>query len=145
MIVNGWAIFPLLAQKPHIDAFWIAVWGAVLIAALIAAWVLFSWLRRRYFIAPPPETGNVWTLDGLRQLRREGMLSDEEYNRLRDQLVEAIRGEPPAKEPAVGTSAEGAGLDEDAPAESGEPPNASEHKNSESDSSPPVDDDKNVK
>jgi len=94
------------AAKTGETAFWIAVVGAVLIVVLIAGWLLLTWYRRR--ILAPPRTaadGSLWTLDELRQLKNDGLIGEEEFNRLRTRLLDSFRavsksGEPAAAPPA---------------------------------------------
>lgn len=80
----------------------ILVWGAVLIVGLLAAGFVFVWLRRRLFSPPGRLEASPWTLDGLRQLRAEGLIGDEEYTRLRQGVIDAFRDRP--TEPAPETA-----------------------------------------
>lgn len=64
-------------------------WLATLAALVIVGWFALAWIRRRMRADDPQDA--PFTLDALRKLHREGRLSDDEFKRARDTIVEAAR------------------------------------------------------
>jgi hypothetical protein len=58
----------------------------ILAALVVLAWVLIAAIRKR-LRNPGPTPSTSYSLDQLRHMRTEGMLSEDEYERARDQLV----------------------------------------------------------
>lgn len=65
---------------------WFAVVCGLLILLCLAAYVLISRLRRRAYEDQQP-TGPAFTAEGLEKMRAGGQLTDEEYRRLRRQVL----------------------------------------------------------
>jgi len=95
MIGTWWSVCQVVAQgqskRPDAsDAAAILTWGSVLILAVLAASVVFALLRRRIYCKDPESKPDTWTLDGLRQLRADGLLTDAEYARLRQGVIDSV-------------------------------------------------------
>ncbi len=75
------------------------VWSGVLIAAVLVAFAGYSYLRRWMRQADDPDAGRGFTLSDLRDLHRQGKMTDEEFQATRAQLVGAAKrmadGMPP--------------------------------------------------
>ncbi|MFO0874776.1 MAG: hypothetical protein U0575_12500 [Phycisphaerales bacterium] len=79
-------------------------WLAMLVALVIVGWIALVWIRRRLRTDEPQDV--AFTLDSLRKLRREGRLSDAEFEKARDAMVAAARRDlarHAAKQPAKPT------------------------------------------
>jgi len=75
----------LHAQSTDIGG--IILWAGLLLAAVILL-IVVLWYVRRWFFAPPEEsTGDIWSLQHLRELRRSGQISEDEYQRLKSQVI----------------------------------------------------------
>ncbi|MCH2136981.1 MAG: SHOCT domain-containing protein [Phycisphaerales bacterium] len=79
----------LAEASVDMTAMWLAI-GGLLAAALVGALLIHA--VRRHFNRQHDASGDVFTLNDLRRLHREGQLSDEEYERLRDQLLGLASG-----------------------------------------------------
>jgi hypothetical protein len=75
---------------------------SVLLGAVIVLGIGVALLRRylRAEDAAPAGAELPWTLEDLEAMRRRGDLSESEYERMRETLVSAYRGEKPAPRPA---------------------------------------------
>jgi hypothetical protein len=60
--------------------------GAILVAMVIAGFILIRYVRSRMRTSDAAES---FTLDDLRQLRASGQLNDAEYERMRAMLIGA--------------------------------------------------------
>lgn len=67
----------------------VAPWLAVLVVVTLLGWVVAMLLRRRF--REPDAAEAPFTLDGLRALRRQGKITDEEFERARQVIVSAVR------------------------------------------------------
>ncbi len=68
------------------------IWGGVLIALLVAFWIVWVWLRKLYFGGGQSSSlGALWTLDDLRQMRDRGELREDEYQTLRKQAIDTYQ------------------------------------------------------
>jgi len=68
----------------------IVFWSLLLIGLIVAGWLTVWQVRRRLQRDDP--TGNAgFTLSDLRQLHKSGQMTDEEFQRARDRVVEAAR------------------------------------------------------
>jgi len=77
----------MLAVAGSSDRFFeIVLWVAVVIALLLALWVVWMAFRRWYFAAGQRNTV-PWSLHDLRRLKDSGQVSEEEYTRLRQQVI----------------------------------------------------------
>jgi hypothetical protein len=77
----------------------IVVWSAILIAAaLVGLWVAM-WVRNYAKSDVPTADGPIFTLHDLKQMRRDGRLNEEEFNRARDKIIAQAGGaEAPPEE-----------------------------------------------
>lgn len=71
-------------QLPARDGIWIV--GSFLLVLVAAALAFF--LARRYFRSKGADSSpaSAFTLDGLKKMHSQGLISDEEYLKLRDQV-----------------------------------------------------------
>jgi len=68
----------------------IVFWSLLLIGLIVVGWLTVWQVRRRLQRDDP--TGNAgFTLSDLRQLHKSGQMTDEEFQRARDRVVEAAR------------------------------------------------------
>jgi hypothetical protein len=83
------ALIPLLGQESRVGA--VIGWSLVLIVLLIVGAAGVMWLRRWMKEQDlPTSTGGIgFTLSDLRQLHREGKMTDEEFERARSKMVSA--------------------------------------------------------
>ncbi len=58
----------------------------VLAAFVVFAWILITTIRRR-LSDPGPSQSTSYTLEELRTMRADGLLSEEEFQRAHDQLT----------------------------------------------------------
>jgi len=93
------------------DAVSVAIWGGLLIVALIAMTLGLAWIRRQTSRTGAKTEPTPWTLAGLRRLRAAGRLEEEEYVRMRQAMLDAF-AKPPKDTPPP----------EAEPGESGEAP-----------------------
>lgn len=63
------------------------VWGGLLLAAVIALGAAVWWIRRRLFAGDEPDSGDIWSLQHLRELRRTGQLTEDEFQKLKAQVI----------------------------------------------------------
>ncbi|MDD4889654.1 MAG: SHOCT domain-containing protein [Phycisphaerae bacterium] len=126
----SWAPASVIAAKGKItwpDVLGILTWGAAIIVLLVVAALVFNWLRRRIDNRDIGSTeSNAWTLADLRQLQADGLLSDEEYAKLKKAVIESLGGKvaDPASRPVLGPADAGdsGAKDTDTPATPGDPP-----------------------
>jgi hypothetical protein len=67
----------------------VLVWSIVLIGLLLAAAVAVMFLRR-WMSADAPGRSAEFTLAELRQMHRDGRLSDDEFGRMKDRLLRSL-------------------------------------------------------
>ena len=70
-----------------------AGWGLLLIVAAVTAILVAMWVKRQIMGRPNARLreGVGFTLGDLRQLHQEGKISQEEYERTRDRIVQAAQ------------------------------------------------------
>ena len=90
------------------------VWSAVLVAAVLVAFGGYSYLRRWMRQADPSEPRG-FTLSELRQMHRDGKLSDEEFEATKAQLVGAAKRAADALPPVLPRAAKRPGTDDPVP------------------------------
>lgn len=118
------APIPLLAQLSESLA--ILRWLLVLLIVVVGLIVIALWLRRRLAVADEEEGPIGFTLGDLRQMHREGKLSDEEFNTARAAMIarsRAVLNEPPRREAEAVEL--GPNLLDEAEGETGEEPDES--------------------
>jgi len=71
----------------------ILLYTAVLLAGVLALAAFIWYYRRR--MHQTQEIAQPWTLHDLRQLHAAGQISDEEFDRLKAQVVLGARGDGP--------------------------------------------------
>lgn len=79
----------------------VIVWAAVLVAVVIAATVALLLVRRWLLGAPGDEPSEGLSLQDLRDLRRKGALSEEEFEAAKRVIVGAA-GAGPSRNPITG-------------------------------------------
>lgn len=80
------------------------IWLTVAIVLLVLGLIWATRLKRRMNQADEPAPVMGFTLSDLRQLHRAGQLTDAEFARAKDKIVEAARKEPERPPPAAATS-----------------------------------------
>ena len=65
----------------------ILLYGSLLIVALIVLGTVVLWLRRKYLADEAPQVDGVWSLQQLRDLRITGEISEDEFQRLRAEMI----------------------------------------------------------
>jgi len=70
----------------------------ILVAIILVAWGVLVAVRRK-LRAAAGRTGGAFTLQELRQLRDQGTLSEEEFERARASLIGLDNGSGPTKSP----------------------------------------------
>ena len=82
--MNIWENMTLAAMDPK-DRLWIGVSLGVLFVLIVVAFIVLLKLRNRLLSSRrDSQLGSTFTLEQLRQLHRQGQISDEEYHNLRD-------------------------------------------------------------
>lgn len=84
-------------MNPHLNLFQ-SIGGALLALTVV---VVIGWIaiaRIRAWMRPADETDEGFTLADLRRLRREGAITEEEYERAHATMVAAVRNRPSGKE-----------------------------------------------
>lgn len=74
----------------------IVVWSLVLMAMVVAGFLLASWVRNRVRQTDEPASSG-FSLGELRELHRKGQLTDAEFERAKQKLVGMLRKDPPAR------------------------------------------------
>ena len=70
------------------------LWFGALVGIILSAIVVLLWLRKRLQNADPGATLGL-TLDDLRRQRERGMLTPQEYQRLKAVVLRAAMGDRP--------------------------------------------------
>lgn len=85
-----------MAQASSGNAFDALFWAGVLIVVVVVGGFVLMWLRRRLFSSDDQDasSGASGMLEDLRRAHRAGTLSDEQFQRARDRVLKAARGEP---------------------------------------------------
>ena len=65
----------------------LAIASGLLIILMVLAYVGIMLLRQRLYESKPQQLGGAITLDGLRSLYQQGQLTQEEYERARQQMI----------------------------------------------------------
>jgi len=80
-----------MAEVDPKDRLWIGISLGVLFVAILVAFILLRNLRHRLHSSHhDSQLGSAFTLEQLRQLHRQGTISDEEYENLRDTMFSDI-------------------------------------------------------
>ncbi len=86
-MTGGLPAGPFLAASVDLGyVVWFLVIGSLMILLLLVAYVLMSRLRRRA-LEDTSESAPPFTMEGLENMRSSGQISDEEYRRLRRQVL----------------------------------------------------------
>lgn len=73
---------------PKSDTGDVIFWCVIFIFALVAMLVAGIWIRRRFLAdADSASTGDVLTLQQLRELRRSGQITEGEFQTLKSQII----------------------------------------------------------
>jgi uncharacterized membrane protein len=72
-------------QSASADALW---WGLLLVFGIVLLSAAVFALRRWFFSSRQQPTEPTWSLQHLRDLRARGQITEAEFQRLRDQLLE---------------------------------------------------------
>lgn len=74
----------------------ILIWSLVLIGFVFVGFLLVSWVRNRLREPDEPVSAG-FSLGDLRDMHRRGQLSDEEFERAKQQLIGMLKKDPPRK------------------------------------------------
>ena len=66
----------------------ILLWSLVLVAVIVSGTLTLKWLRAYLLGGQGDDDDGGWTLHGLRQLRAQGQLTDAEYQRARQLILD---------------------------------------------------------
>ena len=77
----------------------IFVWSLVLMALVVGGFVLVSWVRRQVK-EPEQSAGTGFTLADLREMKRKGQISEDEFEKARTQMVAAMKAAAERKKAA---------------------------------------------
>jgi hypothetical protein len=92
-----------LAQSPEASVS-VYVWLMVLLAGVVLLFGAVAWARKR--LSPNEDFhGEGFSLSDLRQMHKEGKLSDEEFDRAKAKMVEAMHAAQARKEAAKAEAA----------------------------------------
>ncbi|MFQ5423478.1 MAG: SHOCT domain-containing protein [Phycisphaerae bacterium] len=89
----------------------ILVWGLVLIGAIGSLGAIIWMLRRRFFAAASWSGGVPWTLQQLRELRAKDQITDDEFQRLRAEMLRPWQAESAPSDEASAGANDRAGVD----------------------------------
>jgi hypothetical protein len=83
----------IVAQSSPTDTASVIVWSLVLLVFLVAGFILVAAVKKRLrddeVSAPGAAAG--FTLSDLRQLHREGQISDDEFERAKEKIIGAAK------------------------------------------------------
>ena len=85
--MNGMESRMSLAQTTTVSIF---VWLLILMAMIVAAFVLVAWVTRRLKASDDGSSGG-FTLADLRELRRQGRMTEEEFERAKTAMLASMR------------------------------------------------------
>lgn len=74
----------------------ILIWSLVLMGFVFVGFLLVSWVRNRLREPDEPVSAG-FSLGDLRDMHRRGQLSDEEFERAKQQLIGMLKKDPPRK------------------------------------------------
>ncbi len=63
--------------------------GALAVGLIGLSWIS-RWLKRRFQQPPTALTGSGWTLEEVERLHKSGQLTDEQHERLREEIVKGL-------------------------------------------------------
>ena len=99
----GLAQIGLLAQSSEASSS-IYIWAIVLLIGVVLLFGAVAWARKR--LSPHEDFhGEGFSLSDLRQMHKEGKLSDEEFDRAKAKMVEAMHAAPARKDAAKAEAA----------------------------------------
>jgi hypothetical protein len=102
-VTVGPAPIGLLGQSSDASAS-VYVWAIVLIGVVAVLFGAIAWARKR--LSPNEEFhGEGFTLSDLRRMHKEGKLSDDEFERAKAKMVEAMHAAQARKEAAKAEAA----------------------------------------
>jgi hypothetical protein len=87
----------------------VLVWGTVLLVVALVVGLGIRALRRRVFPEEEPPPDQLWTLEDLREMRKRGELSEEEFETLRARVIASMAGAERGTGPRGRAGASGSG------------------------------------
>jgi uncharacterized membrane protein len=88
MMAAGWAFFVGQANASGANA--VILWSAILLALLLVLFFLYNQLKR-WMREPDEPAGVGFTLSDLRELHRQGKMSDEEFEKTKAKIVASAK------------------------------------------------------
>lgn len=84
-----------ILAAPGIGVPWkeIVIACSLLIGALIVLYLGVSYYRRTWLGGTDDSSSTSWTLQGLRELREKEAITEEEYQKMRAAMIEAVRNQ----------------------------------------------------
>ncbi len=83
----------LLAQNTTVSIF---VWLLILVVLIVAGFVLVAWVTRRLKASDDSSSGG-FTLSDLRELRRQGKMTEAEFERAKIAMLASMRAREAAR------------------------------------------------
>lgn len=75
-------------SPPKSDVGDVVVWCAMFIIALIVMFIVGAWIRRKYLgDSDPTRPESALTLQQLRDMRRDGQITEDEFQTLKSQMI----------------------------------------------------------
>ncbi|MCB9852739.1 MAG: SHOCT domain-containing protein [Phycisphaerales bacterium] len=66
----------------------VVFWCAIIIVALLAMWIVGVWIRKKYLgDSGPSRPESALTLQQLRDMRRDGQITEDEFQTLKSQMI----------------------------------------------------------
>jgi hypothetical protein len=102
MIMNGMSLLADLTPEHQQQ---MLIWGAVIMAVVLAGFVGIMILKRRMLAESDRDQGPAFSLAELRAMRDRGEITPEEYEHTRTRVIEKVKAklnEPAKKKPVQG-------------------------------------------
>ena len=81
-------LVPIILAAGEGDAFFM---GLLLLAALVALFMAFMWFRKWFKAEQETTADEPFSLEDLRQMLQDGRLTQDEFTRLKDQMIATLK------------------------------------------------------